>query len=182
MLLDLARSRKILFFGGKGGVGKTTVAAATAVARADEGGRVLLVSTDPAHNLGHLFVRPDQQGLAFADWWAARLDDHCFDDRQHGLSTDQRWIDLVPALFEGVRVLRSPALDVASWNLSGRHIRQTQPRFRGRPLAGVEGRPDLDHLAPLAEVLVGGERQGFLREEEEIEAAHEESGASVIGG
>ena len=57
MLLDLARSRKILFFGGKGGVGKTTVAAATAVARADEGGRVLLVSTDPAHNLGHLFDR-----------------------------------------------------------------------------------------------------------------------------
>ncbi len=58
MLLELARSRQILFFGGKGGVGKTTVAAATAAARADEGARVLLVSTDPAHNLGHLFGRP----------------------------------------------------------------------------------------------------------------------------
>ncbi len=57
MLLALARSRKVLFFGGKGGVGKTTVAAATAVARAGEGARVLLVSTDPAHNLGHLFGR-----------------------------------------------------------------------------------------------------------------------------
>lgn len=57
MLLDLARSRKILFFGGKGGVGKTTVSAATALSRAGEGGRVLLVSTDPAHNLGHLFDR-----------------------------------------------------------------------------------------------------------------------------
>ena len=57
MLLDLARQRKILFFGGKGGVGKTTVSAATALARANEGAKVLLVSTDPAHNLGHLFDR-----------------------------------------------------------------------------------------------------------------------------
>jgi arsenite-transporting ATPase len=57
MLLDIADSRRILFFGGKGGVGKTTVSAATALAMADRGRRVLLVSTDPAHNLGHLFGR-----------------------------------------------------------------------------------------------------------------------------
>lgn len=57
MLLELARSKSILFFGGKGGVGKTTVSAATALAMAQEGRRVLLVSTDPAHNLGHLFNR-----------------------------------------------------------------------------------------------------------------------------
>ena len=57
MLLELARSKKILFFGGKGGVGKTTISAATALARANEGAKVLLVSTDPAHNLGHLFAR-----------------------------------------------------------------------------------------------------------------------------
>ncbi|HBX38369.1 MAG TPA: arsenic-transporting ATPase, partial [Pseudohongiella sp.] len=50
-------SRQILFFGGKGGVGKTTVSAATALAAADQGKNVLLVSTDPAHNLGHLFDR-----------------------------------------------------------------------------------------------------------------------------
>ena len=57
MLLKLANSKKILFFGGKGGVGKTTVSAATAAACADSGAKVLLVSTDPAHNLGHLFDR-----------------------------------------------------------------------------------------------------------------------------
>ncbi|MGM0634023.1 MAG: ArsA family ATPase [Pseudomonadota bacterium] len=57
MLLNLARERQILFFGGKGGVGKTTVSAACALRMADEGRRVLLVSTDPAHNLGHLFDR-----------------------------------------------------------------------------------------------------------------------------
>lgn len=57
MLLALAAERRVLFFGGKGGVGKTTVSAATALAMADAGKRVLLVSTDPAHNLGHLFDR-----------------------------------------------------------------------------------------------------------------------------
>ena len=57
MLLELSQTKKILFFGGKGGVGKTTVSAATALARAQAGGKVLLVSTDPAHNLGHLFDR-----------------------------------------------------------------------------------------------------------------------------
>jgi arsenite-transporting ATPase len=40
-----------LFFTGKGGVGKTSVACATAVALAERGRRVLLVSTDPASNL-----------------------------------------------------------------------------------------------------------------------------------
>ena len=42
---------RILFFTGKGGVGKTSVACATAVALVDRGKRVLLVSTDPASNL-----------------------------------------------------------------------------------------------------------------------------------
>jgi arsenite-transporting ATPase len=50
----------LLFFGGKGGVGKTTVAAATAVrlARARPGDRILLLSTDPAHSLGDVLETP----------------------------------------------------------------------------------------------------------------------------
>lgn len=42
---------KLVFFGGKGGVGKTTSAAAAAVQLADAGHRTLLVSTDPAHSV-----------------------------------------------------------------------------------------------------------------------------------
>ncbi|QGK69425.1 AAA family ATPase [Allosaccharopolyspora coralli] len=43
---------RILLFTGKGGVGKTTLAAATAAHLAAHGGKVLVVSTDPAHSLG----------------------------------------------------------------------------------------------------------------------------------
>ncbi|WP_431958554.1 arsenical pump-driving ATPase [Nocardia lijiangensis] len=51
-LIDVPR---FLLFTGKGGVGKTSVACASAVALAQRGRTVLLVSTDPAANLGHVF-------------------------------------------------------------------------------------------------------------------------------
>ena len=47
----LGTATRFLFFTGKGGVGKTSLACAMAVALADRGRRVLLVSTDPASNL-----------------------------------------------------------------------------------------------------------------------------------
>lgn len=49
--------RKVVFFGGKGGVGKTTMAAAFAVMAAERGKSCLIVSTDPAHSLGDAFAR-----------------------------------------------------------------------------------------------------------------------------
>jgi len=63
MLLDLAARHRVMFVGGKGGVGKTSIAAAIAHGRAAAGARVLLVSTDPAHNLGHLFGMPIGDGF-----------------------------------------------------------------------------------------------------------------------
>lgn len=54
---DLTADRDVLFVGGKGGVGKTAVASALALARARQGRPTLVVSTDPAHNLGHLWQR-----------------------------------------------------------------------------------------------------------------------------
>ena len=49
---------RFLLFTGKGGVGKTTITASIAIALADTGKRVLVVSTDPASNLADVFGTP----------------------------------------------------------------------------------------------------------------------------
>ena len=53
--VDLISLTKYLFFTGKGGVGKTSTACATAVALADTGKKIMLISTDPASNLQDVF-------------------------------------------------------------------------------------------------------------------------------
>ncbi len=51
----LEKPPRFLFFTGKGGVGKTSIACATAIRLAEAGRHVLLVSTDPASNIGQVF-------------------------------------------------------------------------------------------------------------------------------
>ena len=52
---DSINLTKYLFFTGKGGVGKTSTACATAVTLADQGKKIMLISTDPASNLQDVF-------------------------------------------------------------------------------------------------------------------------------
>ncbi|HET9672116.1 MAG TPA: ArsA-related P-loop ATPase, partial [Actinomycetota bacterium] len=67
---------RVLLFTGKGGVGKTTVAAATAVRAAAGGARTLVMSTDPAHSLGDSFdVQIGSTPTLVADrLWAQQID------------------------------------------------------------------------------------------------------------
>ncbi|WP_019555173.1 arsenical pump-driving ATPase [Propionispira raffinosivorans] len=59
---------KYLFFTGKGGVGKTSAACATAVTLADKGKKILLISTDPASNLQDVFsITLDNKGTMIPD-------------------------------------------------------------------------------------------------------------------
>jgi len=74
------------------------------------------------YNLGFLAVSPSETGNAFAQWWSSRTYHFCRADIKNGLFTDQRWIDLVPAFFEGVCILRSARLNVAPWNLTTRQL------------------------------------------------------------
>ena len=76
-----------------------------------------------AYNLGFVAVRRDQAGLAFAEWWARHLYRACYDEVQEGLFTDQKYIDLVPGLFDGVYIERDPGCNLASWNLSQREVK-----------------------------------------------------------
>ncbi|MBB4684932.1 ArsA family ATPase [Amycolatopsis jiangsuensis] len=81
---------RILLFTGKGGVGKTTLAAATALALAGRGRKTLVVSTDPAHSLGDAFGAAQGSEPAEVDvrgdgspagLWAAQVDSRSLADR-----------------------------------------------------------------------------------------------------
>lgn len=74
-----------VLYGGKGGVGKTTMAAATALASAEDGTPTLVISTDPAHSLSDTFERavPSEPTQLFEDrpLYAAEIDpDEAMDD------------------------------------------------------------------------------------------------------
>lgn len=71
-------------------------------------------------NLGFVGVRNDHEGRRFSRWWADRLLSYCHDDLPRGLFTDQKWVNLAPCFFDNVRVLRSPAFNVATWNITNR--------------------------------------------------------------
>ena len=68
--------RRTLFFGGKGGVGKTTVASAFALMSADRGDRTLLVSTDPAHSTSDILEREltGEPQQVVDNLWAMEID------------------------------------------------------------------------------------------------------------
>ena len=65
--LDTMKLTKYMFFTGKGGVGKTSIACAVSVSLADKGKKVLLISTDPASNLQDVFnTELDGKGVPIA--------------------------------------------------------------------------------------------------------------------
>ncbi len=74
------------------------------------------------YNLGFIAVRNSPVGVRFASWWAQLLYEACYDDPANGIFTDQKYIDLVPALFDEVDIFRAAGCNVASWNLTNRTL------------------------------------------------------------
>ncbi len=75
MVLGLSNQR-LIFVGGKGGVGKTTAAAALALRSAEQGKQCLVVSTDPAHSLADIFGQriSDRATFLRANLWGMEID------------------------------------------------------------------------------------------------------------
>jgi len=69
------------------------------------------------YNGGFVAVRNNAEGLRFISWWTDRLRNDCISDIFGNMFVDQRWLDLVPGLFDGVRVLRQAGFHTAYWNL-----------------------------------------------------------------
>ncbi|MGB5217981.1 MAG: hypothetical protein WBN66_06750 [Smithella sp.] len=100
------------------------------------------------YNLGFFGVKADETGLKFLKWWNNRLMLYCFDDDYEllnilepdgllGMFTDQKWIDLVPAYFDGYHILKDPGYNVCTWNMTRRHIKRKEDgsyTVNGKPL------------------------------------------------
>jgi hypothetical protein len=74
------------------------------------------------YNLGFIALRNDGNANNFILWWIQKLLRYCIDEPALGLFVDQKWVDLLPACFDGVRILRNPAYNIAYWNLHERNL------------------------------------------------------------
>lgn len=72
------------------------------------------------YNLGFIGISRNKESRRFLDWWKRKLYRWCRSRPEWGVFVDQKWIDLAPALFRDVSILRDPCYNVAYWNLHER--------------------------------------------------------------
>ena len=82
-----------------------------------------------SYNLGFIAIGATPTTRAFLKWWQERLYANCQIAFDKGMFVDQRWIDLVPGLFDGVHILREPEYNVAYWNLHSRSVEFSDGRL-----------------------------------------------------
>ncbi len=97
----------------------------------------LAIVQSGSYNLGFLALRGTPQTRSLLQWWQRKLQRDCVVDIPRGLFTDQKWMDLVPGLYEHVHVERHPGWNVAYWNLAHRDVQghaETGYTVNGQPL------------------------------------------------
>jgi hypothetical protein len=80
------------------------------------------ISQSGLYNVGVLGVAAHPTSARFLRWWADRLFTDCRHDVPNGLHFEQRWLDLLPAFFEGVHVLRDASFNIGHWSLPQRRV------------------------------------------------------------
>jgi glycosyltransferase involved in cell wall biosynthesis len=74
------------------------------------------------YNLGFIGLRDGEVARSLLNWWSDKLYHQCIISFERNLFVDQRWMDLVPGLFDRVRIWRDPGYDIAYWNLHERRV------------------------------------------------------------
>jgi hypothetical protein len=97
----------------------------------------LYILSGGVHNMGFFAIRDSAESRRFLRWWSSRLRAGGGIDLAAGMFLDQRWADLVPALFPSTALLRDPTYNVAFWNLQERPLVASPDGLRtdGRPIA-----------------------------------------------
>lgn len=73
------------------------------------------------YNLGFLAIRRGSESCRFLEWWSKRLNMYCYAENEKGIYTDQKWIDLVPGIFN-TYILKGHGYNLAPWNFSKRKV------------------------------------------------------------
>jgi glycosyltransferase involved in cell wall biosynthesis len=97
----------------------------------------LAILQSGSYNLGFIALRRSDVTRRFVEWWQMKLRHDCVVDIARGLFTDQKWIDLVPGMYEGVTIERNTGWNVAYWNLNHRTVSRDDAgvvRVSGQPL------------------------------------------------
>ena len=96
-------------------------------------------------NLGFLGLKNSQTTHDFLNWWHHRLIQHCFFDNDRGTATDQKWVNLLPALFPSTEfhISRHRGMNMAPWNFHERKVIVTNELFF------VQNRDDESLVEPL---------------------------------
>ena len=91
-----------------------------------------------AYNLGFIATRNDANARRLMDWWWDKLQRQCLIQVDHCLFVDQKWMDLAPAFFDGVAILRDRGYNMSWWNLHERTLVRESDGWRvketGEPL------------------------------------------------
>ena len=71
-------------------------------------------------NAGFIGVRNTEEARRFLHWWQAKNLAFGYNEPNKGMCGDQRWLDLVPILFNNVKICQHKGFNVAYWNLHER--------------------------------------------------------------
>ena len=74
------------------------------------------------YNLGFLGLKRSDTTEQLLTWWCTKLSSQCFDDTRNGFFVDQKWIDMVPAMFDKVYISKNQGCNMAYWNLHERRL------------------------------------------------------------
>nr|WP_299416448.1 hypothetical protein [uncultured Emticicia sp.] len=76
------------------------------------------------YHSGFIGFKKSDETLKFLKWWGENTRAKGFKDLCKGLNTDQLWLEHVPAMYDGVYILKEPGINIGYWNLPERNINQ----------------------------------------------------------
>ncbi|MCM2265292.1 MAG: hypothetical protein NDI73_08890 [Desulfuromonadales bacterium] len=76
-------------------------------------------------NAGWIMFRNDESGRACLEWWRTRCLEWCYDKVEDGRYADQGYLEWMPALFTGVKIIESEGVNAGPWNLCNYRISES---------------------------------------------------------